>query len=112
MIMASRVLYGLAQQKLAWGALGYVHPRTRTPLVGTALVSAMLLMLALFFSLGGLARATSFIALVIFALVNAALWRLKRRGAPVATFQVPLGVPAAGFLLCVAAIAYEALGLF
>jgi amino acid transporter len=112
MIMASRVLYGLAQQKLAWGALGYVHPRTRTPLVGTAFVSAMLLVLALFFSLGGLARATSFIALVIFALVNAALWRLKRSGAPVATFQVPLGVPAAGFLLCVATIAYEAFGLF
>ncbi len=109
-IMASRVLYGLASQRLAWRALAYVHPRTRTPLVGTLLVALALLALALSFPLGGLARATSFVALGIFTLVNASLWRLKRR-APPAAFEVPAAVPVVGLVLCVAAIAYEASSL-
>jgi len=108
-IMTSRVLYGLAQQRQAPAVFARVHPRTRTPLIGTALVSAVLMALALFFTLGGLARATSFIALGIFACVNAALWRMKRSGIRADGFSVPIGVPATGFALCVAMIVYEAL---
>jgi amino acid transporter len=111
-IMTSRVLYGLAQARQAWTPFAYLHPRTRTPLVGTALVTCMLMALALFFTLGGLARATSFIALSIFACVNAALWRLKRRGTRNDGFSVPIGVPAAGFTLCVTMIVYEAVSSF
>jgi APA family basic amino acid/polyamine antiporter len=107
-IMASRVLYGLASEGLAWRAFARVNRRTQTPLIGTAFVAAVMLVLTLFFSLGGLARVTSFIALGIFALVNAALWQLKRTDPRPLTFVVPAVLPAAGFALCLAMIALEA----
>jgi APA family basic amino acid/polyamine antiporter len=106
--MASRVLYGLASEGLAWRAFARVNRRTQTPLIGTAFVAAVMLVLTLFFSLGGLARVTSFIALGIFALVNAALWQLKRTDPRPLTFVVPAVLPAAGFTLCLAMIALEA----
>jgi amino acid transporter len=110
-IMASRVLYGLASQNLLWRGFAYVHPRTRTPAVGTAAVGLALLVLALAFSLGGLARATSFIALGIFALVNASLWRIKQRDPARPAFSIPLAVPVLGLLLSIGTIAWEALRL-
>jgi amino acid transporter len=107
-IMASRVLYGLSNQGRGWSVFARVNSRTRTPLFGTTAVALVVLLLSLLFSLGGLARATSFVALFIFAMVNAALWRLKRRGSPEAAFEVPTAVPVIGFLLCVGMLGYQA----
>lgn len=106
-IMASRVLYGLAENGLAWRGFGRVNPRTQTPVIGSAVVAAALALLAIFFSLGGLARATSFVALGVFAVVNASLWRIKLKGTAVPAFEVPIAVPAAGFMLCVGMIIYQ-----
>lgn len=78
-LMASRVMYGLAGRGQAPQILGRVNPRTRTPLVATALATAAILILALIFPLASLARATSTIMLLIFATVNYALFRVKRR---------------------------------
>jgi amino acid transporter len=110
-IMASRVLYGLASQTLVWPPFAYLHPRTQTPAVGTAAVALALLALALYFSLGGLARATSFIALGIFALVNASLWRIKQRDTVRPAFAVPRAVPILGLVLCIGTVVWEALRL-
>jgi len=103
-VMASRVLYGLAAQRQLPAVLARVHPRTRTPLIATGLVVAAVLLLAEGFDLGGLAEATSLIALTVFTLVNLALWRLKRREP--ASLQrrtghltVPIWVPVTGFLV-------------
>ena len=102
-IMASRVLYGLARQGSLPGILGVVDPRTRTPLIATLLVGAVVVTLASLVPMRGLAEATSRITLVIFALVNLALWNMKRRGtpAPSGVFVVPYWVPVAGFACCV-----------
>ncbi len=110
MIMASRVLYGLAQQGSAPAWLGQVHPRTRTPLQATALVSTAVLGLALFFPLAGLARATSWITLALFCALNLALLRMKRRGdeAPPGP-RVPAWVPVVGALLCAGLLLSELL---
>lgn len=107
MIMASRVLYGLAVQGQLPAVLARVHPRTRTPLIATGLVVAAILLLAEGFDLGGLAETTSLITLTIFALVNLALWRLKRRAPDTAWrragfLTVPLWVPVIGFVVSVA----------
>jgi APA family basic amino acid/polyamine antiporter len=105
-IMASRVLYGMAAQGLVWSPLGRVHRRTRTPHLATLAATAAVLALALVFPLETLARITSFIALAIFAAVHGALLSLKRRAEP-SPFTVPAAVPQIGFLLCSAMLLYQ-----
>jgi len=98
-IMGSRVLYGLANQGQLPRILARVDPRTRTPLIATALVTAAVLVLALFFRLKGLAQVTSGITLAVFAVVNLALILVKRRQpAPADGYSVPIWVPVLGFL--------------
>lgn len=104
MVMASRVIYGMAEQHLLPSALAAVNPMTRTPLLATALVVGAVLILALSFPLEGLAEFTARLTLVIFALVNIALIALKRHAEPTPSgaFVVPLFVPIAGCGLCLA----------
>jgi amino acid transporter len=99
MIMASRVIYGLADQRELPGGLAWVHPRTRTPMVATGLVAGAILILALGFPLERLAETTSVIVLVVFTLVNLALVVIKRRGtpAPEGVRTYPIWIPAIGF---------------
>ena len=97
-IMASRVFYGLGEQGMLPGFLSRVHPVTRTPLIATALVTGIVLVLALWFGLEALAEATSAVTLVIFSLVNLSLVMVKRRTpAPPGIRIYPLWVPVAGF---------------
>lgn len=102
MIMSSRVLYGLADQGRLPKSLAYIHPKTHTPFVATALVVSLILGLALFFPIGRLAQTTSQIALVIFSCVNLSLVVMKISGKAVMKdhFQVPIWVPILGFLSC------------
>jgi APA family basic amino acid/polyamine antiporter len=107
LIMASRVLYGLADQGLASPIFARINARTRTPLLATAVVAACILVFALGFSLDRLARFTSFIALIVFSMVNASLVKLKRDQPDRPEFSVPVGVPVLGFLLCAGMICYQ-----
>lgn len=75
-IMASRVIYGLASRHQLPHMLAYVHPLTKTPLIATLLVGAAVALLASLGSLASLAEMTSITMLCIFTLVNAALCRL------------------------------------
>ena len=96
-IMASRVAYGMARQGWLPRLFGRVSVLTRTPLVATASVALLLLVMALWLPLETLAKATSYFLLVVFALVNLSLWRLKRAAPhPVGIIQVPGWVPAVG----------------
>ncbi|MGO4916331.1 APC family permease [Pseudogemmobacter sp. W21_MBD1_M6] len=103
-IMGSRVLYGLAKKGRLPTVLARVHPVTRTPVIATVLISGAILALALFFPIGRLAEMTTQAVLVVFVLVNAALVRMKLRKdpVPVGIFTVPLWVPVAGTLTCIA----------
>jgi len=100
MIMASRVLYGLAKQGAIPARLAYINPKTRTPITATALVVVIVLALALFFPIAQLAQLTSQIVLLVFMLVNLALVWLKlfRKPANEKAFVVPLWVPIFGFI--------------
>jgi amino acid transporter len=107
MTMATRVVYGLAQQGDLPRAFGRVNPITATPLVATALVVATVLALALLVPFERLAEFTSLATLVVFALVNLALLRLRlgRMFRKAGTVTVPVWVPALGFASCLAMIA-------
>ncbi|MEZ5925593.1 MAG: APC family permease [Hyphomicrobiaceae bacterium] len=104
MIMASRVIYGLADRGNLPKVLASVSPTTSTPLISTGLVVAIVYALALLLPLVALAEWTSRITLVVFALVNAALIRIKLRGdpAPAGVVIQPMAVPVAGCLICLA----------
>lgn len=106
-IMASRVLYGLAEQGELPRALAYVHPVRRTPLLATLLVVAAVLALALLLPIQRLAEGTSVITLGVFALVNLALIGLKRRqtGGDAGAYRVPLAVPVLGLVTSLAMLA-------
>ncbi|MEM1199003.1 MAG: amino acid permease [Pseudomonadota bacterium] len=112
-IMASRVLYGLARQESVPAIFGKVNPVTHTPLVATGTVVGLILVLALFFPLQHLAEMTSRVVLTIFALVNISLILVKRRGtpAPEGAFTVRLWVPVLGFASCAFVLAGGFFGL-
>jgi basic amino acid/polyamine antiporter, APA family len=107
LVMASRVIYGMADQGLLPSGLATISPRTHTPMAATKVAALLVLALALFVPLDVLAETTTRITLIIFALVNAALVLLKRRElVPLAIgFQVPIWIPAAGCALCVSLLA-------
>jgi len=108
-IMASRVLYGLAEQGSLPPVLGEVHAATRAPLNATLLAVAAVLLLALFLPLEHLADITARLTLLLFAIVNGALIALKRREAapPEGIFVVPRWVPWAGLASSLALLAGE-----
>lgn len=107
-IMASRVLYGMSREGWLHVALGRVHPKRRTPLLATALVTLAVLVLALWLPLVTLAKATSFITLVAFSCINLALLRIKRRDPrPAGMRSYPVWVPWAGFLSSFSFVLYQ-----
>jgi len=100
MIMAARVLYGLSSRGQLPALLAMVDPRTHTPLFATALATTIVLALALTGRLASLAEMTSLIMLTVFALVNLALWRIKRKDPHPPMVRVfPFWIPLAGFLV-------------
>ncbi len=112
MIMAARILYGLARQGALPAAFGRVSATTHTPLLATFIAIGATLLLALFFPIDLLAEATSVITLTVFALVNLALFAIKRRRLPRGPgLSVPAVLPLAGFLACGGFLAAEALRL-
>lgn len=105
LLMASRVLYGLASRKALPAVLASVSQRTHTPFVATLGVGAAVLGLALVGSIGGLAKGTSLIMLTVFALANLALFIIKARedkeiGVADLRFRVPIVIPLRGAIVC------------
>lgn len=101
-IMAARVLYGLANQGSLPAALAAINETTGTPVVATILATTIVLILALAFPIDRLAVSTSAITLTVFILVCAALIRIKASGAaaPEGTFIVPGWVPYTAIAAC------------
>jgi amino acid transporter len=101
-IMASRVLYGLARQSELPAFFAEVNGATRTPLNATAVTTLLVLLFAVLLPLHHLADITSRITLVVFALVNLALIRIKARAKPVpsGTYITPAWIPWAALATC------------
>jgi len=98
-IMATRVLYGMSREGWLHSAFGEVHAGTQTPLLSTAVSTVSVLVLALWLPLVTLANLTSFVVLIVFALINLSLVRIKRREPAAAEIrQYPIWIPMAGFL--------------
>jgi amino acid transporter len=108
-IMASRVMYGLSRHGNLPPALGRVNPATQTPLVATGVAAAIVLAFALLLPIADLADLTARITLIMFGLVNLALFVIKQRETepPAHIFRCPKWVPLAGFLTCIVFVAAD-----
>jgi amino acid transporter len=80
MVMASRLLYGMARERLVPAWFGEVHPTRRTPVRAAIIIALAIAVLSLAAPLLGLARTTSYITLAVFTLVNLSLAWIAFRG--------------------------------
>lgn len=79
MIMASRLMYGMAQRKLIPDLFSYVNKFTQTPVIATFFVTVLIVIFALWLPLVVLAKVTSLIMLLVFSVVNLSLLTIKWR---------------------------------
>lgn len=102
-VMAARVLYGMAKKGSIPSVFAKINLRTLTPVFSTIIVTLMVLALALFFPISSLAELTTQLILIVFALVNAALVLLKLRkvAPPVDIYTVGIWVPIGGTISCI-----------
>jgi len=111
-IMASRMLYGMSAAGWLPGVFAQVSTVTGTPVIATVTAASGVLLCALALPLATLAKATSTIVLVVFALVNLALIRIKQRDPMPADARVYAGwIPWGGLLLSLALLAFHLLTL-
>lgn len=104
-ITASRLIYGMSQQKLLPDHLGRVHEARRTPHIAVVALLGLLIPLALFGSIKELASATVLLLLFVFSIVNGALAILQARpGEARGLFEIPRFVPVLGMIVCAALI--------
>jgi APA family basic amino acid/polyamine antiporter len=107
-IMASRVIYGMACQKLAPNIFSRVNAKTSTPLWATGLATVVVLILALAFSLVTLAKLTSFVTLFVFAIMHLALLIIKKKDPhPVYATIYPAWIPVIGFIVSLALVGFQ-----
>jgi APA family basic amino acid/polyamine antiporter len=109
-IMASRVLYGMARHDMAPSRFGHVNPVTRTPLLATGVTVLVVLALALWLPVGTLAQVTSLILLLVFAVMHLALLRLKiLNPRPAGVNVIHPAWPAIGLILTLGLILFRGL---
>lgn len=103
MLMASRLLYGMAKQEVLPKALGAVLPKRRSPWV--AIVFSTLLAIGLIAYVnqnsdsgivGALGNTTALLLLCVFAVVNVAVLVLRRDPTPEDGFRAPTVLPILG----------------
>jgi APA family basic amino acid/polyamine antiporter len=113
-IMASRVAYGLSKSGQGARWLAEIEPRSQTPIHATAIVTMFVLVLAIWFPIVPLAKATTTILLVVFALVNASLLVVKIRKipAPENCPDYPLVLPLLGTTACLGFVVLKFSSLF
>ena len=100
LIMASRLLYGMAREDVMPRPLAYVHPGRRTPLVAIVFVTALAIALAATGDLADLADTTVVLLLGVFIVVNVSVLVLRRDRVGHSHFRAPTVMPVLGVLSC------------
>jgi amino acid transporter len=108
MIMASRLVYGMAEQGIIASAFGRVLPGRRTPWVGIAFTTAIAVVLISTGDLGTLADTTVLLLLVVFTIVNVAALVLRGEQVGHEHFRAPAPFPLIGALVSAALAVHTA----
>ncbi len=96
MIMASRLLYGMSNEKIIPRAFGLVHPGRKTPVVAIGFTVVIAAALTTVGSVKELAETTVLLLLLVFALVNIIVLVLRRRPVEHAHFRTSRVAAGAG----------------
>ena len=100
MLMASRLLYGMAQQRVLPRFLGKVHAQRRTPWAGILFTTAIAFALIWFADLEALGGTTSLLLLCVFTVVNIAVLVLRKDPVEHDHFHAPTVIPVLGAICC------------
>lgn len=98
MIMASRLLYGMANEKIVPSVFARVHAKRKTPIVAIGFTVVIALALTAIGSVKELAETTVLLLLVVFGLVNIIVLVLRRRPVDHAHFKTSRIAAGAGAL--------------
>jgi APA family basic amino acid/polyamine antiporter len=101
LVMASRIIYGMARSGLIPSSFGVVHERRRTPIAGVGLSFLLAVAVALTGVLEILAQSTSAMILIVFFVVNLSLLAVRLKRVPpddpsARTFRAPIAAPVLG----------------
>ena len=108
MIMASRLIYGMASQGIVPPALGRVHPITRTPWIAIIFVAVLAFVLVVVGDLETLADTTVLLLLFVFVGVNVAVLVLRRDPVDHDHWRAPTVLPILGAIACAGLIVQKA----
>ncbi|MET8151553.1 APC family permease [Actinoplanes sp. NPDC049668] len=100
MLMASRLLYGMANERVLPRVLGRVHPVRRTPWVGIVFTTLVAFGLIWFADLTALGGTTALLLLCVFTIVNVAVLVLRRDRVEHRHFRAPTAIPVIGAITC------------
>jgi APA family basic amino acid/polyamine antiporter len=100
MLMASRLLYGMANERVLPKVLGRVHRTRRTPWVGIIFTTLIAFGLIWFADLTALGGTTALLLLCVFTVVNVAVLVLRKDRVEHKHFKAPTIIPIIGAITC------------
>lgn len=100
MLMASRLVYGMANERIIPRAFGTVHPFRRTPWVSILFTSLIAVVLVASVDISLLGGTTSLLLLLVFTVVNVAVLVLRKDPVAHNHFRAPTVVPVIGAVTC------------
>lgn len=112
LIMASRVVYGMAREGVMPSVLGRAHRGRGTPWVAIVFVAVILLALVTSGDVGDLADTTVVLLLLVFTVVNIAVLVLKRDRVDHGHFSAPSFIPVLAIIVIVVLLLQQEADIF
>ena len=100
MLMASRLLYGMSNERILPRVFGRVHHGRRTPWVAIVFTSVIAIILVLSADISLLGGTTALLLLGVFTIVNIAVLVLRKDRVEHEHFRAPSWTPWLGIVLC------------
>ncbi|MEU7524973.1 APC family permease [Saccharothrix sp. NPDC042600] len=100
MLMASRLIYGMANERIIPKVFGTVHPFRRTPWISIVFTSGVAIILVSTADIAKLGGTTALLLLVVFTIVNIAVLVLRKEKVEHKHFRAPTWVPVLGAITC------------
>jgi APA family basic amino acid/polyamine antiporter len=101
MIVASRLVYGMAEERLVPSVFGRILPNRRTPWAAIAVTTVLAIALILSSDLTALAETTVLLLVIVYAFVNLSVIALRRVPVHVKHYRAPRFMPYVALAVCI-----------